>query len=94
MGTIGYVRQVLDDTNWYAQAEPIYEAAPTKNERIAYDRTEVTLSEAKQRASIASQRIACLRHRPKQAREDQAHLRTILQRVSVVVAGFRKPRLN
>jgi imidazolonepropionase-like amidohydrolase len=52
MGTIGYVRQVLDDTNWYAQAEPIYEAAPTKNERVAYDRTDVTLSEAKQRKEV------------------------------------------
>jgi imidazolonepropionase-like amidohydrolase len=52
MGTIGYVRQVLDDTNWYAQAEPIYEAAATKNERVAYDRTEVTLSEAKQRKEV------------------------------------------
>ena len=26
MGTIAYVRQVYDDTAWYAQAEPIYEA--------------------------------------------------------------------
>jgi imidazolonepropionase-like amidohydrolase len=52
MGTIGYVRQVVDDTNWYAQAEPIYEAAPTKNERVPYDRTEVTLSEAEKRKEI------------------------------------------
>jgi imidazolonepropionase-like amidohydrolase len=52
MGTIGYVRQVLDDTNWYAQAEPIYEAAPTKNERIPYDRAEVTLADAKQKKEV------------------------------------------
>lgn len=46
MGTIGYVRQVVDDTNWYSQAEPLYEANPTKNERIPYDRAERTLSRA------------------------------------------------
>jgi imidazolonepropionase-like amidohydrolase len=46
------VRQVLDDMNWYAQAEPIYEAAPTKNERIPYDRAEVTLAEAKARKEV------------------------------------------
>ncbi len=46
MGTIGYVRQVVDDTSWYSKAEPIYEANPTKNERIPYDRTERTLSAA------------------------------------------------
>ncbi|MGA8035972.1 MAG: amidohydrolase family protein [Candidatus Acidiferrales bacterium] len=52
MGTIGYARQVLDDTSWYAQAEPIYETAPTKNERVPYDRTEVTLAEARQRNEV------------------------------------------
>lgn len=52
MGTIGYVRQVFDDTNWYTQAEPIYEAAPLKNERVPYDRTEVTLAEAQQRKEV------------------------------------------
>ena len=46
MGTIAYVRQVFDDTAWYAQAEPIYEANPTKSERLAYDRTEVVLNHA------------------------------------------------
>jgi imidazolonepropionase-like amidohydrolase len=46
MGTIGYVRQVVDDTNWYSQAEPIYQANPTKNERLPYDRAERTLSAA------------------------------------------------
>jgi imidazolonepropionase-like amidohydrolase len=46
MGTIAYVRQVLDDTAWYAQAEPIYQANPTKTERVPYDRTEVVLNRA------------------------------------------------
>jgi len=40
MGTIAYVRQVFDDTEWYAQAEPIYEANVGKSERLRYDRTE------------------------------------------------------
>lgn len=48
MGTVAYVRQVLDDTAWYAQAEPIYQANPTKTERLAYDRTEFILSRALQ----------------------------------------------
>ena len=52
MGTIAYVRQVYDDTNWYSQAEPAYEANPTKSERPAYDRTEVVLSEAAKRNEI------------------------------------------
>ena len=52
MGTIAYVRQVYDDTNWYAQAEPAYQANPTKSERPAYDRTEVVLSEAAKRNEI------------------------------------------
>ena len=52
MGTIGYVRQVFDDTAWYAQAEPIYEANPTKTERLAYDRTEMVLNCALQRKEI------------------------------------------
>ncbi|MFZ3217424.1 MAG: amidohydrolase family protein [Candidatus Acidiferrales bacterium] len=52
MGTIGYVRQVLDDTAWYTQAEPIYQANPTKSERPPYDRTEVTLSRALQNNEI------------------------------------------
>jgi hypothetical protein len=52
MGTIGYVRQVFDDTAWYAQAEPIYEANPTKTERLAYDRTEIVLNRALQRKEI------------------------------------------
>jgi Amidohydrolase family len=52
MGTIGYVRQVFDDTAWYAQAEPIYEANPTKTERLPYDRTEVTLHHALERNEI------------------------------------------
>jgi imidazolonepropionase-like amidohydrolase len=48
MGTIAYVRQVLDDTAWYAQADPIYQANPTKTERVPYDRTENVLSRALQ----------------------------------------------
>jgi imidazolonepropionase-like amidohydrolase len=52
MGTIGYVRQVFDDTEWYSQAEPVYQANPTKTERVAYDRTEVVLSQAMQNKEI------------------------------------------
>ncbi len=40
MGTIAYVRQVFDDSYWYAQAEPVYEGNVTKFERLPYDRTE------------------------------------------------------
>lgn len=52
MGTIAYVRQVYDDTAWYAQAEPAYESNPAKYERPSYDRTEVVLSEAEKRNEI------------------------------------------
>jgi imidazolonepropionase-like amidohydrolase len=52
MGTIAYVRQVLDDTAWYTQAEPIYQANPTKTERLPYDRTEYVLSRALQNNEI------------------------------------------
>jgi imidazolonepropionase-like amidohydrolase len=52
MGTIAYVRQVFNDTAWYAQAEPIYQANPTKTERIPYDRTEFILSHALQNNEI------------------------------------------
>jgi Amidohydrolase family len=52
MGTIAYVRQVLDDTSWYEQVEPIYQANPTKSERIPYDRTEFILSRALQNNEI------------------------------------------
>jgi imidazolonepropionase-like amidohydrolase len=52
MGTIAYVRQVLDDTVWYAQAELIYQANPTKSERIPYDRTEFILGRALQNNEI------------------------------------------
>jgi len=52
MGTIAYVRQVFDDSNWYAQAEPIYQANPTKSDRIPYDRTEFILSRALQNNEI------------------------------------------
>jgi imidazolonepropionase-like amidohydrolase len=46
MGTIAYVRQVFDDASWYAQSEPIYDANPTKTERLPYDRAERTVSQA------------------------------------------------
>lgn len=52
MGTIGYVRQVFDDTRWYAVAEPVYDEHPTTRERVAYDRTEVTLHHALDRKEI------------------------------------------
>ncbi|MGA7190346.1 MAG: amidohydrolase family protein, partial [Candidatus Acidiferrales bacterium] len=52
MGTIGYVRQVFDDTRWYAVAEPIYDDHPTTRERVPYDRTEVTLHHALERKEI------------------------------------------
>jgi hypothetical protein len=44
MGTIAYVRQVFDDAEWFAQAEPIYEANIGKSERLPYDRTERVIS--------------------------------------------------
>jgi Amidohydrolase family len=44
MGSIAYIRQVFDDSNWYAQAEPIYEGNETKFERLPYDRTEQVIS--------------------------------------------------
>jgi hypothetical protein len=52
MGTIAYVRQVFDDTAWFRQAEPIYEANVTKFERIPYDRTERAIAKAQQRNEI------------------------------------------
>jgi imidazolonepropionase-like amidohydrolase len=52
MGTIAYVRQVYDDTAWYSQAEPAYQANPTKSERPAYDRTQAVLGEAAKRNEI------------------------------------------
>ncbi|MGA7922075.1 MAG: amidohydrolase family protein [Candidatus Acidiferrales bacterium] len=52
MGTIAYVRQVFDDADWYSQAEPIYQANPTKSERLAYDRTQMVLSQAIQNKEI------------------------------------------
>jgi imidazolonepropionase-like amidohydrolase len=46
MGTIAYIRQLLDDSSWYAQAEPIYDASPTKNQRVPYDRAERVINQA------------------------------------------------
>src|ERR1700685_2052329 len=40
MGSIAYVRQVFDDSNWFAQADPVYRGNATKFERLPYDRTE------------------------------------------------------
>jgi imidazolonepropionase-like amidohydrolase len=40
MGVIAYVRQVLLDAAWYAQAQQVYEHHPRGLERPAYDRTE------------------------------------------------------
>jgi len=40
MGSIAYVRQVFDDSHWFAQADPVYQANVTKFERLPYDRTE------------------------------------------------------
>ena len=40
MGSIAYVRQVFDDSNWFAQADPVYQANVSTFERLAYDRTE------------------------------------------------------
>lgn len=44
MGSIAYIRQVFDDSAWFAQAEPIYEGNETKFERLPYDRTERVIS--------------------------------------------------
>jgi hypothetical protein len=52
MGTIAYVRQVFDDTAWYRQAQPVYEANPTKRERIPYDRAERAIAWAQQNNEI------------------------------------------
>lgn len=46
MGSIAYIRQVFDDASWYAQSQPIYDANPTKNERLPYDRTERVITRA------------------------------------------------
>lgn len=46
MGTIAYVRQVVDDTRWYAAAEPIYQENETKSSRLRYDRVEQTFAHA------------------------------------------------
>lgn len=46
MGTIAYVRQVFIDANWFAQAEPVYDANFTKFERLPYDRTELVIDKS------------------------------------------------
>ncbi len=52
MGTIAYVRQVFDDTAWYRQAEPIYDANVGKSERIPYDRTERVIAKTEERKQL------------------------------------------
>ncbi len=52
MGVIAYVRQVWDDTGWYQQSEPIYEAHVKGLERPAYDRTERVLANVRERKEI------------------------------------------
>ena len=52
MGTIAYMRQVVDDTTWYEQASAVYEANPTKYERPGYDRTERVVGGAIHRKEI------------------------------------------
>jgi imidazolonepropionase-like amidohydrolase len=55
MGTVAYVRQVYDDTRWYAEAEPISEANAGKSERLPYDRTERVIN-----ATLQSKEIVLL----------------------------------
>lgn len=46
MGTIAYVRQVISDANWFAQAQPVYDANFTKYQRLPYDRTERVINQS------------------------------------------------
>ena len=46
MGTIAYVRQLFIDANWFAQAQPVYDANFTKFERVPYDRTEHVINKS------------------------------------------------
>jgi hypothetical protein len=52
MGVIAYVRQVLDDTRWHAQAEGIYEAHVRGTERPPYDRAELFLEKSLERKEL------------------------------------------
>ncbi len=52
MGAIAYVRQVMWDTQWDAQASSIYNAHPQGLERPAYDRTEQIVAEALERKEL------------------------------------------
>ncbi len=52
MGAIAYVRQVFDDTRWYAESEPIYDSNSTKFERLRYDRTERAIGAALKRNEL------------------------------------------
>jgi imidazolonepropionase-like amidohydrolase len=76
MGAIAYVRQTLDDTEWFAQAEPIYEANVTKNARPAYDRAESTLRpalESKELVLIAANNSVQIRRALRLAEEWKLH---------------------
>ena len=52
MGSIAYVRQVFDDSSWYAGAQPVYEANRNRFERPAYDRTERVIAQARKRNEL------------------------------------------
>ena len=52
MGSLAYMRQVLDDTRWYTAAEATYEAHRNSIARIPYDHTEHSLDKALQRQEI------------------------------------------
>jgi len=52
MGSIAYVRQVFDDASWYSEAQPVYDANPSKFERPAYDRTQETIHHTRERDEL------------------------------------------
>lgn len=52
MGTIAYVRQIFDDANWFAQAQPVYDANFAKFERPRYDRTERLINQCRRSNEI------------------------------------------
>jgi Amidohydrolase family len=52
MGSLAYMRQVLDDTRWYTAAQATYEAHRNAIARIPYDHTAYFLDKALQRQEI------------------------------------------
>ncbi len=52
MGVIAYLRQVVDDTDWYAAAAPTYAAHPNGIERPNVDRTEEAMSQILSRKEL------------------------------------------